>query len=55
MQASIWNLHSVEGAFRHGTRMPTTVNEFARRVPSTVDGRIPPPTFLTLYGEHVEM
>lgn len=48
-------MHSVEAAFRHGSRMPASVNDFARRVPSAAaDGRTPPPSFLTLYGEHVK-
>lgn len=54
LQVSIWNMHSVEGGFRHDRRMPSTVNDFVRGVPSVVGGRSPPPTFLTLYGDHVE-
>lgn len=57
-QISIWNLHSVEGAFRSEHRVPPAVEDFARGVPSMAErgggGRIPPSTFLTLYGEHVE-
>ena len=57
-QVSIWNLHSVEGAFRHEHRVPPAVDDFVRGVPSMAErgggGRTPPLTFLTLYGEHVE-
>lgn len=57
-KVSIWNVHSVEGAFRSDHRMPPAVDDFARGVPSSAErgggGRTPPLTFLTLYGEHVE-
>lgn len=55
MQASIWNLHSVEGAFRSDHRMPPRTDAIARGTVSVPDGRTPPPTFLTTYGEHVAM
>ncbi|CAM9540616.1 unnamed protein product, partial [Ectocarpus sp. 4 AP-2014] len=58
VDVSIWNVHSVEGAFRSDHRMPPAVDDFARGVPSSAErgggGRTPPLTFLTLYGEHVE-
>lgn len=57
-KVSIWNIHSVEAAFRSDHRVPPSVNNFARGVPSMEErgggGRVPPQTFLTLYGEHVE-
>ncbi|CAN0022526.1 unnamed protein product, partial [Scytosiphon promiscuus] len=58
VDVSIWNIHSVEAAFRSDHRVPPTVDNFARGVPSMEErgggGRMPPQTFLTLYGEHVE-
>lgn len=57
-QTSIWNVHSVEATFRSDHRLPPTVENFVRGVPSFEErgggGRTPPDTFLTLYGEHVE-
>ncbi|CAM9261583.1 unnamed protein product, partial [Hapterophycus canaliculatus] len=58
VDVSIWNIHSVEAAFRSDHRVPPSVDNFVRGVPSTEErgggGRAPPQTFLTLYGEHVE-
>lgn len=57
-QVSIWNLHSVEGAFRSDHRVPPAAEDYLRGVPSMAErgggGRTPPLSFLTLYGEHVE-
>ncbi|CAM9971551.1 unnamed protein product [Ascophyllum nodosum] len=51
-KVTIWNVHSVERALADGS-VPPEAQEFARETPSA-DGRVPPPTFLTVFGEHVE-
>lgn len=52
-QTSIWNMHGVSRGLMDGA-IPPAAHDFAARMPSKTGIR-PPPTFLTVYGEHVKM
>lgn len=51
-QVSIWNMHGVSRGFENGG-VPPAAHDFAEGVASS-QGKKPPPTFLTVYGEQVE-
>ncbi|CAM9454690.1 unnamed protein product [Scytosiphon promiscuus] len=55
VNTTIWNVHGVGRAFGNGS-VPPAAHDFAARLPSRERerlGKTPPPTFLTVYGEHV--
>lgn len=52
-QTSIWNMHGVSRGLMDGA-IPPAAHDFAARMPSKTGIR-PPPTFLTVYGEHVKL